>query len=152
LAEKDLTDEELVTKKEADINKINRKRDIRDAVNGDIDRSDLTDKERLRRVERDSNERNITVDTLATEELRLARRIVTIGRDLNKAESDLIEIQRELTIIKDKAEDVKKEADKYETREDKKFEVRRDTILRILAFGVPALIAIIGFLLYYKRV
>lgn len=64
---------------------------------------------------------------------------------------DVIDIKREIDLIKGKAADVNKEEDKYEIREDKQFEIHRDTILRIVGISVPALITIIGFVLVYGR-
>jgi hypothetical protein len=147
----DLTDEEMVKRKEDARDKQERKIEIRDAVSNGINRSDLTDKERIHIIERNCDERGNMINVISDDALQLARRILKIGKEVNLIETDVIDVKREIDIIKNRAEDIKEEADRYEIREDKKFEIRRDTILRILAIGVPVLVSVIGLLLLYGR-
>jgi TolA-binding protein len=77
--------------------------------------------------------------------------IENLSNEQKATRIDVSDIKREIDTIKGKAADINKEADKYEIREDKEFEIRRDTTLRLLAIGVPISITIIGFLLFSKR-
>ena len=135
-------DREMVRKKEKAINKTERKREIREAVNNNKSNQDCTDEERLTRVERKIVDAENTVDDLAGESLQLARRVVNLGRIVNKEEERLIDFNSRIGRMEEKAADVQRESDKYEIKEDTASDNRTRNILTIIIIIVSSVSSI----------
>ena len=147
MADNDLNDDEMVSKKEDAIGKRERKSDIRDAINGDYNIEDCTDTERIRKIERISTERTTFVDELAADELQLARRILKIGRQMNTLELEYIDVIKQLDDIKNKAKKLKKDEEDFDVRREHNADTKRDLILRIIGYAIPIMAIIAGILI-----
>lgn len=144
LANDDLTDEEMVQHKRDTIDKRTRKQDIQEAVNGSKGNECKSDSERINRVERDSYNRGIFADELAEDALQMARRILRIGRQINKLETEYNDALGQLKDIKEKAKKLKKDEEDFDVRREHKSDTRRDTILKVVGFTIPITAILVG--------
>jgi len=139
LPDKGFEDDQMVRKKERAIDKTERRKEVQEAVSNGKVNEEYTDKQRLTRIEKNIKHAEEIVDDLAEESLTLARRVVDLGRTVNREEQRLSQFVNRIDNLEIKAHNVEEEADKYEIKVDKKADTARDVRLRwiviIIALG-----------------
>jgi len=140
------TDEELVQKKEKAIDRTEHRRDIQHAITDGRSDDSYTDGQRLTRIEKKIREAEGVVDDLASESLQLARRVVNLGRDVNKEEQRLIDFNSRISRMEDKTEDDEREESKEDMKSnrilDRKISVTQASLLIIVSI-IAIIISII---------
>jgi len=139
-------DREMVKKKERAINKTERKREIRDAVNNGRSDDSYTDSQRLSKIEKKIVDAENIVDDLSEDSLQLARRVVNLGRTVNKEEERLLDFNNRIGRMEENAIQVEEDADRFEQKHDRTWELRRNKIVLIL-MGLALLTSVIAILI-----
>lgn len=153
-------DEEMVKKKERDIEDVRLRKVVEEVVSTCIGKTGhadttciadmLADQERLSLSESKLKRIEASVDELTEDSLKVSRRILKIGNDLKQVEKDIVGIKKDIVLMKDRAKIIKELSDQYEVKKDSKWESTRDTILRVSVIVISAA-AVIASIWNYLR-
>lgn len=93
-------------------------------------------------------EDNIAI--VSRDTLRLIKKMAKLNEDVAEIDNDLEKVKVDVKLIKERAVIIKEEADKYETKDDKAWERKRDTILRLAVIVISIIAIIISAFTYFK--
>lgn len=150
-------DAELIHKKEKELDRVELRRMIQESVdNALIGASNHDSREGMSEVQRlHANEAKIkiiedVVAELSEDSLILARRVLKLGESISEVNKIVSDIQVEVKEMKIVANTVEDTEDKFIERTDKKWESKRDTILKISVM-IISIVAILVSIWGYTR-
>jgi chromosome segregation ATPase len=150
LPDKIQNDKDMVRKKEHDIDKRERKKDVESVLsNGRLD-SDYTDKQRLGKLERKATDLNEFFDDLQNEGLTLARRVRELSTQLFDEEKKFDEYKRKNDKFEEKFDKFQSDEKDFDVRKEHKKDTKRELYLRVIGYAIPLTALIVAILIAIK--